>query len=93
MTDWADGMREAAEAKQKLGIGKTLEERIQKLIANQYQYATAGDVKALIEAIPAAHKRGMLDALESVNKGWLSDKCRFGAMDTIRARIAELEAE
>lgn len=48
MTDYE---AEAAEAKVKLGIGISLKDRIEKLKRNQYQYATAGDTKALIDEI------------------------------------------
>jgi hypothetical protein len=50
--DWA----EAQEVKSKLGIGKTVDERIAKLKANNYQYASAGDSKALIDEIERLRK-------------------------------------
>lgn len=42
---------EAFEAKTKLGIGISVEDRIAKLERNGFQYATAGDTKALISEI------------------------------------------
>ena len=45
---WDEIQAEAELAKLKLGIGRPLQERIDKLISNQFQYASRGDTAALI---------------------------------------------
>lgn len=52
--DWASDLAaiaEADEVKKKLGIDIPLADRIRKLLDNQFQYATAGDTKALLTRI------------------------------------------
>ena len=46
-----DAIAEADEIKKTLGIGASLNDRINKVVSNQYQYATSGDSRAFISEI------------------------------------------
>lgn len=50
-SEYETAQAEAEQVKKSLGIGTPLEDRIRKVIDNQYQYASAGDTRAFLNAL------------------------------------------